>query len=177
MFCIKSAKNNLNLKGLRALYFALIHSHLSYCPFIISLTTNSNLTRLFKIQKKAIRIITGSKYNEHTLPLFINHKILPLEKIIKQRKLLFMHSVYYRYCPKSFNTTWSRNNERNNDHNLRNNNLFDLTNPRTEFFKKSPLYALPFEWNNSGNLIYYENVVTFKHALRDQLFLELSESN
>jgi len=34
LYCIKMAKNNINPPGLRALYFALIHSHLSYCPII-----------------------------------------------------------------------------------------------------------------------------------------------
>ena len=138
--------------------------------------SNSNINRLFKIQKKAVRIITGSTYNAHTLPLFIQHKILPLEKIIKQRKLIFMHSVFNEYCPNSFSNAWMKNNERNNEHDLRNGNLFMLPNPRIETFKKSPLYALPYEWNNSGNLMFYTNLITFKHALRDQLFDELEIS-
>ena len=43
----------------------------------------TNITRLEKIQKKAVRIITKSSYNAHTTPLFINNKILPVIKIIK----------------------------------------------------------------------------------------------
>ncbi len=39
--------------------------------------------KLFKIQKKAIRIITGSNYNAHTAPLFLQQKILPFESIVK----------------------------------------------------------------------------------------------
>jgi hypothetical protein len=54
MFCIRSAKNFLNKTGLRSLYFALIHSHLSYCPIILGCTTNSNLNKLFKVQKKPL---------------------------------------------------------------------------------------------------------------------------
>jgi hypothetical protein len=126
-----------------------------------------------KIQKKAIRLITGSNYNAHTLPLFLEHQILPLEKIIKQRKLTFMHSVFYEYCPKSFSNTWVKNGNRENNYNLRNNDLYLLPNPRTETFKKMPLYSLPWEWNNSGNLMFYNNHITFKHALRGHLFGEL----
>ena len=40
-------------------------------------------------------------------------------------------------------------------------------------FKKLPPYSLPLEWNNAGNLVFYDNKVTFKHALREQLFSEI----
>jgi len=46
-----------------------------------------------------------------------------------------MHSVYYDYAPTSFQQTWTKNNERDNAPNLRNENDFRLPNPRIEFFK------------------------------------------
>jgi len=100
LHCIRLAKNNLNPSGLRSLYFALIHSHLSYCPIILNCLSNMN--RLEKVKKKAIRVITKSPYNAHTPPLFFINKILPLDKIIKQSKLLFMHSIFNEYAPISF---------------------------------------------------------------------------
>ncbi len=51
----------------------LVHSHLSYCPIILNCLSKTNLNRLEKVQKKAIRIITNSKYNAHTAPLFIDN--------------------------------------------------------------------------------------------------------
>jgi hypothetical protein len=51
------------------------------------------------MQKKALRSITLSKYNEHTALLFFNEKILPLEYIIQKSMLLFIHAVKYGYCP------------------------------------------------------------------------------
>jgi len=173
MYCIKMAKNNLNDSGLRALYFALIHSHLNYCPIILNCLSQSNKNKIFKIQKKAIRVITGSKYNAHTSPLFLRLGILPFEKLIKQSKLLFMHSINFNYAPKSFNETWIKNGERNGNWNLRNSDLFYIPNPRVDFFKKMPLYALPEAWNTCGNLMFYENKITFKHALRESLLEEL----
>ena len=121
--------------------------------------------------------MTGSNYNAHTLPLFSQHKVLPFEKILKMGKLKFMHSVYFKYSPKSFLSTWTRNNERNLSQTLRNDNLFLLPNPRIEIFKRMPTYSLPFEWNNSGNLMFYDNPITFNHALRDQLFQELEDQD
>jgi len=132
---------------------------------------------LEKIQKKAIRIITKSKFNAHTQPLFIGNKILPFEKIIKNSKLLFMHSVYHEYAPTSFLHVWQKNNERQISQNLRNENDFALPIPRIEQFKKFPIYSLPLEWNNAGELVFYENRATFKHALREKLFEELMIDN
>jgi hypothetical protein len=173
MYCIKTAKNNLNPPGLRSLYFALIHSHLSYCPIILNCLNKTNFNRLEKIQKKAIRIITKSAYNAHTQPLFLNSKILPLDKIIKQGKLLFMHSVFYEYAPSSFQNVWQKNRDRQISQNLRNENEFTLPIPRIEQFKKFPLYSLPQEWNSAEELVFYQNKTTFKHALREKLLSEL----
>jgi len=134
---------------------------------------SKNLKKISKIKKKTVRIITGSAYNAHTAPLFLQNKILPFEKILKMSKINFMHSVYYEYCPKSFFNTWTKNNERNLNQNLRNDDLFMIPNPRIEFFKKLPIYSLPLEWNNSGDLKFYGNTITFKHALREAMFEEV----
>jgi len=86
-----------------------------------------------------------------------------------------MHSVYREYAPVSFHHTWQGNNERQLSQNLRNENEFTLPIPRIEQFKKFPLYSLPLEWNNAGELVLYENRTTFKHALHEKLFKELMD--
>ena len=167
-------KNNVNRQGLRSLYFALIHSHLSYCPIILNCLSKSNFKKLEKLQRKAVRIITGSRYNANTADIFLEQNILPIDKIVRQAKLLFMHSVVHNYAPISFNYIWVRNIDRPNEYNLRNDHEFTLPNPRIEQFKKLPIYALPLEWNMAGDLIYYENRTTFRIALRNQLFEEIN---
>ncbi len=54
-YCINRAKNILPHKALLSLYHALFHSHLSYCPSIISLTSNSNIQKIFKLQKRSFK--------------------------------------------------------------------------------------------------------------------------
>jgi hypothetical protein len=83
LYCIKQAKNNLSLQSLKSLYFALVHSHLTYCPIILSCTSKTNLNRILRVQKKTIRISTNSHYNEHTAQLFKNLEILSFDKIIE----------------------------------------------------------------------------------------------
>ncbi len=143
LFCIKRAKNFITPKALITLYYALIHSHLTYCPIITSCATPANINKIFTIQKKAIQIIDNKPYNEHTAPIFKRLKILPLDKLIKLSKRKFMHSVVFHYSPNSFNSTWIVNENHNIEHNLRNNEHFYIPNPRTELFKRSPLYTLP----------------------------------
>jgi hypothetical protein len=145
---------------------------LSYCPVILSCLSTANKNKLFKIQKKAIRTITKSRYNAHTAQLFIDLKILPFDQLLKQGKLNFMHSVHYNYAPKSFVNTWTKTSNRNHL-NLRNENLYNVPAPRTEFFKRFPIYSLPSEWNNSGELMFYTNEITFKFALREKLLSEI----
>ena len=72
LYCIRMAKNNVNLSGLKSLYFALIHSHLSYCPIILSITSKSNITKLEKVQKRPCElsqtVLTMPTPNLSTLP-------------------------------------------------------------------------------------------------------------
>jgi hypothetical protein len=174
LYCIKQAKHIIPRSGLKSLYFALIHSHLTYCTSILSGITAVNRTRIEKVQKKAIRIMTNSTYNAHTMPLFIEQSILPFSKLILQSQLSFMHSIEYKYAPPSFSHIWTKNNERLPNQNLRNANDFYLPNPRTETFKKSTFYAMPLAWNNLPvSLKLQENKITFKWALKAHLLDEI----
>ena len=49
--------------------------------------------RILKLQKKAARILSASKYNAHTEPLFKNLKLLKIEHILKLHELKF----YYKF--------------------------------------------------------------------------------
>jgi hypothetical protein len=166
---MRRAKNFLTPTALRTLYFAFIQSHLNYCPIILSSISQHNFNQIKLIQKKAIRIITNSTYTAHTAPLFAQLQILPYEIIIKQAKLLFMHSIEYNYAPPSFLGIWTKNYIIQGDRPLRNADNYTLPNPRTELFKKSQLYTLPLEWNMLDENRYIRNRTTFKTALKYML--------
>jgi len=175
LYCIKQAKHIIPPKGLKSLYFALIHSHLTYCTSIMSILSSSSRNRIFKTQKKAIRIISNSPYNAHTNPLFIKHQILPYDLIIKQAQLTFMHTIAHNLAPSSFAHTWTTNANRDPNINLRNANEFYLPQPRTDTFKKSTLYSLPSVWNSLSPFISLQpNKITFKWALKAHLLEELA---
>lgn len=170
LFKITQVKNILPRKILLNLYHALIHPHFLYCLNIFSNTTQKNLDKLSKIQKKAIRTVCGEKYNAHTSNLFVKTGILPLHKLIIFQKASFMHSVYYNYCPKSFNELFLKKINNEDDHELRNYNNFLIPLPKTEWYKKMPPFSFPSTWNNLAEPKLYNNRFTFQHALKEQLF-------
>ena len=176
MFCLRRAKSVLNKKALITLYYSMFHSHLLYCSNIIGCASNANIKRITVMQKKVIRLITFSHYNAHTEPLFKQLKILPFEKILFESKMKFMHAIYNNIAPPSFNNVWQKNNIREQQYDLRNQDNFIIPKPRFEGFKKYPLYSFAKTWNESGDLRLYNNFVTFKMALRNQLLEQLAPS-
>ena len=52
------------------LYYALINPYFDYCNIVWGIERNVHLENLFKLQKKAVRMITWSKWNSHSSPIF-----------------------------------------------------------------------------------------------------------
>ncbi len=169
IYCINRAKNILPPKALLSLYHALFHSHLTYCPSIISLTGNSNTQKIFKLQKKIIRIITNSPYSSHTTPLFKKLQILPYPDLIKHSKLIIMHNIHYETAPASLLNIWPKNIDRTQNYNLRNNNDYQVPRANFNFYTKSPAYSFTTLWNKSNLVTPHRNPITFKIAAKNML--------
>ena len=82
-------KHYLPLHIMRMLYCTLVNSHLLYGILVWGYECH----RLEKIQKRIIRIITVSKYNAHTEPLFKALDRLKLKDMLNLSSLKF----YFRY--------------------------------------------------------------------------------
>ena len=80
----------LPTKILRVLYKSLVLPHLQYAI----LSWGSKLSRLSKLQKRAIRVVTCSKFNADTEPLFKSLNLLKLEDMIYVSVL----KLYYNLC-------------------------------------------------------------------------------
>jgi hypothetical protein len=60
LFCINRAKNFLRPQwALITVYYALIQSHLSYCPTIVSCANTGNILKISKLQKKLFALLTA----------------------------------------------------------------------------------------------------------------------
>ena len=83
-------KHFLPCSVLKTLYHCFL---LPFCTYGI-LVWGSNTSRLSILQKKALRIITNSKYNSHTNPLFKSTQFLKVADIFKLQALKF----YFQHC-------------------------------------------------------------------------------
>ena len=73
------------------MYNSLILSSLNYGILVCGYNTD----RLFKVQKRAVRVISKSKFNAHTDPLFQNLQILKIEDIHKLNVLKLYYKLQY----------------------------------------------------------------------------------
>ncbi len=105
LFCINRIKNFVNKNALM-LYYAMIHSHLSYCLNIYGSANTKNLQRPRIKQKEALRAICNAGYRDHTKPLFKSLKMRSLNEMIKYANLKFMHSFVHNNLPLSFHDMW-----------------------------------------------------------------------
>jgi len=173
LFIINRVKNFLPKDALLSLYFALVHSHLSYCTTIYGSATPTSLSKLFKIQKKAIRIISHSTFRAHTAPIFKLLKILPLDKMILYSKLKFMHLYANNSLPFSFNESWVRNIERNPGLNLRNAQNYFIKPCTYTTIKRLPLFTFPSLWNSENNSKESADTKKYLRSLKDRLLIEI----
>ena len=146
LFAINSVKHFIDKRALKTLYNSLVHSHFLYCIPIWSCASKSSFKKLELLQKKALRTISLSKYNAHTVPIFKKIEILPIKEQAILSSLLIMYDYVHQKLPYSFDQVWKKNNARANRV-LRNANLFDIPYVRLESQKHFPISNFPRLWN------------------------------
>ena len=100
-------KHFLPFSALRLMYQSLVNCHLQFCI----LAWGYEYNRVYNLQKKALRIMTGSKYNAHTEPLFKQLNIMKLEDSFSLQCLKFYHKFKTNSLPKYFANIFTRNSE------------------------------------------------------------------
>ena len=77
---------------------SFIQSYLTYGLLLWGpMALSSEISKITKLQKKAVRLIENSPYNAPSLPLFKKHKIMKISDLIKLELGKFM----FNYCVKS----------------------------------------------------------------------------
>ena len=88
-------KRYLPTKILRVLYNYLVLPHLQYAI----LSWGSKISRLNKLQKRAIRVVTYSKFNAHTEPRFKSQNLLKLEDMLYVSVLKLYYKLFHGNLP------------------------------------------------------------------------------
>ena len=79
----------------KMLYNSLVLPHMQYAI----LTRGFKLGWLNRLQKRTVRIISGSKYNSHTEPLFKKAQLLKLRDILKKNLFKIYHKFFNDNLP------------------------------------------------------------------------------
>ena len=89
---IYKVHNLLTEKTLKMLYYSFIYPFLYYGIIFWGGTAKTRFNRVFRLQKRAVRVITGSGYLDHTAPLFKSHFLLKLSDIYSLEIGKFMYN-------------------------------------------------------------------------------------
>ena len=95
-------RKNLPLYTLRMLYYALINSYYDYCNIVWGIERYVHFENLFKLQKKAVRVIIWSKWNCHSTSIFKQHDILQLFDINLVQMTCFIYRSLNGQLPPMF---------------------------------------------------------------------------
>ena len=142
-------KHFLLLSVKLCLYNSLILPHINYGLLL----WGHSCDRILKLQKKAVRIITLSKYNSHTDPIFKSLKLLKVHDIFVLFQLKFYHKYVNDVIPNYFlNLSLAMNNERH-DYNTRIHDNIQTGLVGHEFAKRSLRFCLPLQLIPSKELL------------------------
>jgi retron-type reverse transcriptase len=84
------------------LYNTLILPYLAYCAVVWGCAYDTNLNKIFVLQNRAIRLVSGAKYMEHCAPLYLKLKLLRFKDIYRQQLINNVFKFKYAKFPASF---------------------------------------------------------------------------
>ena len=129
-------------------YIIPLYSHTSIT--VISFGGNGNITfrnNILRLQKRVLRICTGSHYLAHSDPLFHNLHSLKINDINVLQTAVFMFKLNANLLPTTFDKLFSHN---KNIHHYptRVSHTFHLSNPLSSLASRSIRHHGPDIWNS-----------------------------
>ena len=98
----------VGLDILLSLYYALIYPFLTYGIIIWGNTYKTTLQPIFILQKRAMRLITFSRFDEHSSPLFKSLEIIKFLDLIAFHLVIFMYKYHNQLLPLVFSSFFSK---------------------------------------------------------------------
>lgn len=148
-FALKVLSNTVNKNVLRMVYCATVQSRLTYGLIIWGSTSLENFNRIFRIQKRAIRIIHHVKVDQPCQKLFCDSKLmtLPCLYVYELCKYFLKHRDQFSECINTLHNYKTRH------------NFIAYPAHSTSQFEKSPNYMArrvinKFMQLNRGDIVY-----------------------
>ena len=169
---LSKARKYLNLSCLTTLYYSYVYPLITYCIEVWGSCADQRVQSVFKLQKKAVRIINSSTYNEHTEPIFKILNILQLSKVYIFRITLFMFKCFHKLVPDVVNDMFVRN-EDIHDYNTRSKFKYHIPSANLTCLRQSVRIKGIYWWN-----YYFDKLDrncsfnAYKNSLRKYLTVE-----
>ena len=81
------------------MYKTLVLPHFIYCSNVWLDGSTTNMNKLYKLQKRDARVITGANYDIRSSEIFENLNWKPLEIILKKGELLMTFKAIRGWAP------------------------------------------------------------------------------
>jgi hypothetical protein len=165
---LKRAGSFVPRETLIEMYNALVWPHFNYCSTIWKDGSCSIIDKLFKLQKRAARVITGDTYDVRSTQILNNLSWLLIEELLKKREVIMTFKALTGRLPQYLVKLFTRC--QNNNYNLRSNQTkLALPKPKTNFLKRSFSYRASKSWNelSSETIENYNelSILSFKRRL------------
>ena len=159
-----------NSEILNNIYYSLVYPFFTYGVIAWGNTYSTTIKPLFILQKKAIRIITHSKYDDHTDPLFNKLSILKLEDLIYYYNAMFMHDYHNSKLPKLFDSFFIQISQIHKyNTRLASKSSISLPYARTNYGKFNIRFNGAKVWNSIDEELKNLSKTLFKKKLKDAL--------
>ena len=146
---LSKLKNFLPLNILGTLYYGIIHPHLNNRLLIWGFQCN----RIVKLQKRARRTITRSKYNAHTSPWSKHMEILSVNYMLHQKALTFHYKYVNKNLPYYFDSFNITTQGSLHNYNTRQRDNVRLNRTRIKLTDKCLRNYLPEKLNSVPNIV------------------------
>ena len=144
-------------------YKSYVQPHIDYCNAIWGGTSQRNLERLYRLQKRACKIILDYQY-ENIADSMEELKILNIYERIYLKRAKFMFKISKSLTPEYINEMFNLRPLNNTLQSLRSSVAINyvLPRPHKELFKQGLIYSGPLIWNNlPENLRQLETIDSF----------------
>ena len=147
---LHKVKESVNKCALFLLYNSLIVPHLTYCIEAWGSANKTYIEPVFKLQKRAIRVVNGSEYRAHTNPIFIQLKTLKFNDLLEYSLLKIMYKAHLKTLPDKLQNRFIKRVSR---FNLRGTEVFQKPEFRTKLKERCVSIQGVSLWNNLNSEI------------------------
>ena len=134
------------------MYNSLVLPRFTYCSTVWHGSSADHISKLYKLQKRAARVITGSNYDIRSTDIFETLNWRPIKDNLDERDLVMTFKAIKGIVPDYLIPTINLNGNANYQLRSNNRNIY-LPKPKTNFLKNSFSYRGAMRWNNLPNHI------------------------